>query len=386
MMQLSPHEVTCRTQTVSTSDVPQAVTVTPVSGPAVVMDAVPTVSVASVEEAVGAINWILAPDSSERAPLDRWCAGVGPAVSAPIAAADSTVSGSLVVISWNTHVGGGDIPGLVSDLRAGKFTEGAPVEHFVLLLQEVHRADAAIPLHIGAIRPRRIEGIPHSGQRADIIETASNLGLHLYYVPSMANGVPVVAGVPEDRGNAILSSLPLRDLTAIELPYEGQRRVAAAATVSGITTSGEPWELRVVNVHLDNRSRTERLLNSLGAGRTRQARALLDVLGTDTNAPTVLGGDLNTWFLGFMERADDVLRKRFPLPHKEILEPTLAIKNGFGKMRVDRLMFDLPSTLTAETRRLDDPRGSDHYPLIGWIRFPDATVTENPAPAAPPRS
>ena len=40
------------------------------------------------------------------------------------------------------------------------------------------------------------------------------------------------ASLTEDRGNAILSTLPLSDLTAIELPLESQRRVALQATVT----------------------------------------------------------------------------------------------------------------------------------------------------------
>jgi endonuclease/exonuclease/phosphatase family metal-dependent hydrolase len=167
----------------------------------------------------------------------------------------------------------------------------------------------------------------------------------------------------EDRGNAILSTLPLHGLTAIELPFEAQRRVAAAATVSGTTTSGEPWTLRVVSVHLDNKSRASRLLQSLGGGRARQARALVEALGGDSVA--VVGGDMNTWSMGFMEGASGVLAKHFPLPAKQPTEPTFAT----GGLRLDRLVFRLPSPHAAETRRLADRRGSDHHPLIGTITF-----------------
>lgn len=340
--------------------------------------AAPAMSIAS------SVNWILAADSAERAPLDRWCAGVGPVVTLAADRRDSAGVHSLAVITWNTHVGGGDIPGLVDDLRTGKFTDGAPVEHFVLLLQEVYRADGSVPLTAHAARPKRIEIVPQRGERTDIVQTARALGLDLYYVPSMSNGQHLTSKIWEDRGNAILSSLPLRDLTAIELPYEGQRRVATAATVSGTTASGEPWSVRLVNVHFDNRSRNNRFFRSLGAGRTRQARALVKVIGDDST--TVLGGDLNTWSAGFLEGAVNVLRERFPIPHESPTLPTLAVKWGIGAMRLDRLMFRLPTRHTAEARRLDDPRGSDHYPLLGWIRFAQPQVTENSAPAPRPTS
>jgi endonuclease/exonuclease/phosphatase family metal-dependent hydrolase len=309
------------------------------------------------------VRWIVAPDARERASLDRWCAGVGPTAFAGLA--DTTVAGasSLVVVTWNTHIGGGDIPGLVQDLRAGAFTDGTPVDHFVLLLQEVHRASTEVPSDGRAARPRAIHTAPASAARTDIVETARALGLELFYVPSMANGRAAATGLPEDRGNAILSSLPLHDLTAIELPFEAQRRVAAAATVRGSTAAGTPWTLRLVNVHLDNKSRPSRLLQSLGGGRARQARALVEAIGDDS--ATVVGGDMNTWSMGFMEGAVGVLARHFPLPLQHPTEPTFAV----GGLRLDRLIYRLPAAHSAETRRLTDRRGSDHHPLIGTIRF-----------------
>jgi endonuclease/exonuclease/phosphatase family metal-dependent hydrolase len=313
---------------------------------------------------VPSVRWIVAPDPRERASLDRWCAGVGPAVTAGLTDTNAAAAASsLVVVTWNTHIGGGDIPGLVRDLKAGAFTGGVPVDHFVLLLQEVYRAGAEVPAGAGSAAPRAIHTMPLAARRTDIVETARALGLELFYVPSMANGRPSSSEPSEDRGNAILSSLPLHDLTAIELPFEAQRRVAAAATVSGTTAAGTPWTLRLVNVHLDNKSRPSRLLQSLGGGRARQARALVEAIGQDS--ATVVGGDMNTWSMGFMEGTLRVLAAHFPLPVQHPTEPTFAV----GGMRLDRLMYRLPSTLTADTRRLADRRGSDHHPLIGTIRF-----------------
>jgi endonuclease/exonuclease/phosphatase family metal-dependent hydrolase len=139
--------------------------------------------------------------------------------------------------------------------------------------------------------------------------------------------------------------------------------VAAAAPVRGTPATGSPWTLRLVNVHLDNKSRPSRLLQSLGGGRARQARALVDALGAD--GATVVGGDMNTWSMGFLEGAVRVLAQHFPLPLRHPTEPTFAV----GRMRLDRLIYRLPSTISAETRRLADRRGSDHHPLIGTIRF-----------------
>lgn len=339
-----------------------------VGAPFVSTNLAPTSSCRTAFQTDRAVEWISTSERRDRASLDRWCAGVGPvaAVSFLDSISDSgaLAADSLVVLTWNTHVGGGDIAGMVRDLRAGRLTNGAPVPHFVLLLQEAYRASADVPFGLDVSQPRPQHVAPERTRRVDIVETARALGLALFYVPSMANGRPR-AGLPEDRGNAILSTLPLRDFAAIELPFEAQRRVAAAATVSGTTVDGTPWTLRLVNVHLDNKSRGSRLLQSFGGARTRQARALVQALGNDS--ATVVGGDMNTWSLGFMEGAVGVLQKHFPLPAKHPTEPTFAS----GGLRLDRLMYRLPAKQSAETRRLVDRHGSDHHPLIGTIRFTD---------------
>ena len=329
---------------------------------------------AASSEETPAISWIAAPDSADRQALDRWCAGVGPEVILTRNTESSSVD-SLAVISWNTHVGGGDIPGLVRDLRAGKFTDGQPVEHFVLLLQEVYREGAAVPRNPNARAPRRIAASPPDGKRQDIVAAAKQLELNLYYVPSMANGRSSANITPEDRGNAILSTLPLTDLGAIELPYEIQRRVVVTASVTGRASSDEPWKLRVMSVHLDHRSRNERLLHSLGGGRARQARAL--VASLDPDQATVLGGDLNTWSLGALEGAIGVLEQHFPAPAGYTLQPTFGTASGLGGMTLDRLMFRLPEPWSAVSRRIDDRYGSDHHPLIGWVRLVNSSAASD---------
>jgi endonuclease/exonuclease/phosphatase family metal-dependent hydrolase len=318
---------------------------------------------------VSPVTWTPAPDTLDQALLDRWCAGVGPVVAEPAGVVVEAPLDSLLLVTWNTHVGGGDIPGLVTDLRAGRLTGGVPVRHFILLLQEVYRSGAEVPENPTAARPRRLVASPPSGDRIDIVETARRVGLSLYYVPSMSNRRDGATGAAEDRGNAILSTLPLEDLGAIELPFEGQRRVALAATVEGQTSAGDPWELRVVSVHLDNRSTGTRLLRSLGAGRKRQAEALVEALAAPE--AIVVGGDLNTWSMGMLEGALPVLERHFPLPEDHPREPTFATAAGLGGMRLDRLMFRLPAGMSANARRVESMYGSDHHPLLGWITLTD---------------
>ena len=298
------------------------------------------------------IAWIRAPDPGDRSALDRWRAGVGPPV---IASPPSPPLGlprsvdSVAVISWNTHVGGGDIVGLVTELEAGGLTGGPPVRHFVLLLQEAYREGSAVPVAPEAASPRRITASRPNAAREDIVTTAARLGLHLYYVPSMANGQPAAGELPEDRGNAILSTLPLTDPAAIELPFESQRRVAVAATMPEM-------DLRFVSAHLDHRG--------FGGGRTRQAKALVKAL---TGERIVMGADLNTWSFPPLEGADRVLSAHFPLPKSPPVEPTFATSARLGGLRLDRIMYRLPSAWAGPVKRIASTFGSDHHPLLGWI-------------------
>lgn len=319
-----------------------------------------------------AVRWIRPDDPEDRAKLDAWCWGVGPAYQArgdQVAAAP--LVDSIAVVAWNVHVGGGDARRLVADLRAGRLTGGQPPEHFVILMQEAHRAGPAVPRHIptwaaaaGAIRKS-----PPSGGRMDVTALAWVEGLHLFYVPSMRNGGPG-QGAPEDRGNAILSTLPLTDLTAVELPYERQRRVAVFATVRGLSNTDEPWRLRVVSAHLDNRAAFSRIFRSFGAAQANQARGLLAALEGET--PTVLGGDLNTWYRERDAGAVRVLQARFASVQDHPREGTADMPLFLPDVKLDHLFFGLPDSWDAGYEVIDDRYGSDHKPLVGWVTMAGA--------------
>jgi endonuclease/exonuclease/phosphatase family metal-dependent hydrolase len=266
-------------------------------------------------------------------------------------------SNHLVVVNWNTHVGGGDIGRLFSEVARS----AGPDIPLVFLLQEAYREGPEVP-HVldrhasfaGLIRSAR-----HEGTREEIETVATSLGLHAYYVPSMRNGGPPS---DEDRGNAILSTVPLHDLSAIELPFERQRRVAVAATVRGRTLDGKPWSLRVLSAHLDNMSGWRRLWVAGGElGRLRQVRGLLAAV--DGDRPLVLGADLNTWF-GFRDSA--YLAAARALPEGNDIDRRATFR---GLLRLDHLFFRLNPGWRATSRRAEDNYGSDHYPLIGTIEF-----------------
>jgi endonuclease/exonuclease/phosphatase family metal-dependent hydrolase len=306
------------------------------------------------------VTWISPVASGERRILDRWCETVGTVVvtAAPAATSGVAAADVVAIISWNMHVGGGNLRRLIADLEAGRLTDGQPMPEFVLLLQEAHRSGPSVPNWVTANLPvpSRIAPLT-SHRREDIVTVASSLGLHLFYVPSMRNGRD--ARDAEDRGNAILSTLPLTKLRAYELPFERQRRVALAARAQGWTTAGHSWSLDVVNVHLENRAGRRRWWLRSGAARARQVRALLDRLPEDR--PMVLGGDLNTW--GGSERALEQVRERFEPWTLEDPSPT------FRGMRLDYLFVRLLQGVQADYRVLDDAYGSDHHPLIGVVRW-----------------
>lgn len=298
--------------------------------------------------------------------LDRWCAAVGAPALEPGPRTDE-VADSVAVVSWNTHVGGGDLAALVGDLRAGRLTGGRPVRDFVLLLQEVYRADPALPDDIPrGSAPGRVEEAPSAGERAGVVSAARALGLALVYVPSMRNGAPG-SGADEDRGNALLSTLPLEDPVAIELPFEAQRRVAVAATLAARTAEGEPWRLRVASVHLDTRATGSRLMESVGVARLHQARALEAAL--PRALPTLVAGDLNSWAPRFLEPAVAFLEERFPQSPPAPDVPTFDLGWGMGRT-LDHLFLRAPEGWSVSYSRLPDRYGSDHYPLLGWVRPP----------------
>ena len=309
------------------------------------------------------VRWVRTAPDDERAAIDHWCAAVGPPVRITALRGPEVFTGSFTLVTWNTHVGAGDLDGFVGDLRSGRIT-GAPVTQFVLLLQEVYRAGTDVPggaktdppmpglaalLWAAAQRPARL-----SGPRDDIVTMARRLGLHAVYVPSMRNGAPLATN--EDRGNAILSTAALTEPGAIELPLERQRRVAIEATVH-VRSGGRDVALALVDTHFTNMVMHHAWLFSI-AGRTRQAHALAGVL--PTAGPMIIGGDFNAWF-GFHDAAyRELARLAGPAPNQDR-------RATFGPMRLDHLLFRLPPGWRATVRRAEGRYGSDHYPLVALL-------------------
>jgi len=308
--------------------------------------------------------------------LLSWCQAVGsPVFVKPSETEKNLTIDRLTLVSWNVHVGSGDLDQFINDLQKGHLTDGEPVEHFVMLLQEAYRQDSSVPFNIPpyANVGNNIHVTTPKGLRVDIIAIARKHGLGLFYVPSMRNGRQENVNVPEDRGNAILSTIPISRPIAVELPLERQRRTAIAANIAGITTSNTSWKIQLINVHLENRTRGLMFFRSFSIARLNQITALLKILPEEKIA--VMAGDFNTWFretreptikhvenffnrLGIASKCDNpkIPRKRYPL---------------FPDRLVDYLFFRIPKNYHIERYYINDYYGSDHYPLITKISFLD---------------
>jgi endonuclease/exonuclease/phosphatase family metal-dependent hydrolase len=334
------------------------------------------------------VRWVRPLDSDARQELDRWCRAVGPPVvhrprSAPPPTAPRRGAGpagrldtpaepgspeGLVVAAWNTHVGGGNLDRFLQDLRSGRLT-GAPVADFVVLLQEAYRTGDAVPEGAeGQVRSADRIGRDHEDRRSGSIdEVARRHALHLFYAPSMRNGHLEKGNSrpSEDRGNAILSTLPLSALQILELPVQKQRRVVVVATVEWTGSDGASQNLRVASVHLDHVSGWRRLHRSLGADRADHVRLLVDAFEDEERI--VVGGDFNSWFGGRSEEGIRTMRSHFPQPANPPIRATLAHRIPLLSSLVDHLFFRVPEEWTALYQVVADRYGSDHRPLVGWV-------------------
>lgn len=303
------------------------------------------------------VRWVRTAPHDEWGALDRWCAAVGPPARIEARRAPDVLTGPIAIVSWNDHVGAGDIDAFLADLRAGRLTGGSPVSAFVVLMQEAYRSGPAVPGHADpALRWASAE-LPAGmhGPREDAVAAARRLGLDAVYIPSMRNGAP--GETAEDRGNAILSTLPITDVAAIELPLERQRRVAIEATLNLRDAAGAEVPVRVVDAHFTNMVLHHLWLFS-EAGRSRQARALEQQV--PRGGALVVGGDFNAWF-GFHDAAYHALAAGVHAADVEDRRPT------FGPLRLDHLLFRLPAGWRTTVRRADSRYGSDHYPLVAEV-------------------
>jgi endonuclease/exonuclease/phosphatase family metal-dependent hydrolase len=257
------------------------------------------------------------------------------------------------VVNWNVHVGNGDVLGLIEEISRGRERP-----EFVFLIEEAVRQDENIPAAGEWGVPGRIARSPDG---MDIAAVARQLGWWMYYAPSMRNGDGLGMSA-EDRGNAILSSLPLESVESVELPFVTQRRVALMATVTDLHRRPQ---LRVAVTHFDTRAPLRRGWIFGGpSARNLQAKALFSTLGKseDRDLPLIVGGDLNSWLSS--KAVIDTMSQIAPRADCGA-QPTHELG-----LTLDHIFADVPSAWSGVCRRSDRLFGSDHYPLVLSLNVP----------------
>jgi endonuclease/exonuclease/phosphatase family metal-dependent hydrolase len=329
-------------------------------------------------------TWHFPETAEDQARLEDWCRTVGPPVVSPEPTANfgDLLSGEeLTVISWNVDVGGGYVIdfletelGVACDGSQSRLAPGGM--HLALLVQEAFRRSNEIPENPqGPTIPRAVAEDGRPGERLDVVEVAARCGLSLVYVAAARNGSEPRDGLREDKGVAILSTLPLEDVFFIELPYEAARRVAVVGTVRD--ASGR--RLRLANLHLISAVGPARALTTGNGSRLRQGLALVDALdqleaqraGGDSTGPhptsTVLAGDFNTW----SDRETTLRRLRESFPDSP---PPLG-QGTHGSFPTDHILFRKsdtaggPHLVEGSYLRVEDRHHSDHHAIMARVEF-----------------
>lgn len=318
------------------------------------------------------VRWIGPQREADRRALAEWCDAVGPPEWRPSPARPASSDESfetLTVVTWNVHVGGGDLPGFLADelgyhcdAQRGVGAAGP----FVLLVQEAFRASESVPVVTeGARVADRIAEDPPTGPRVDIVAVAEHCGLALLYIPSMRNGRGAGDQGRADRGSAILANVALADPLAIELPLEAQRRVTVVATAM-VPGGGA---LRLASVHLDVAGNLLRVVGTGGTMRVRQGEGLneaFDLEDPERTLATVVAGDMNTW----SARETVILRMLEAYPDS----PDPGDGQTRGSWPADHVFFRAGSgpfeVVDGSYAIVQDDYGSDHRPrgLVLWWR------------------
>ena len=328
-----------------------------------------------------AVDWYFPAHAGDNERLERWCASLGPVALDTLPAAPFGPlhpGDSLAVAVWNTDAGAGYVIafleaelGVQCDGEASSLRDGVP--QFVLLVQEALRRSNEIPdVPRSDVTPPPVQEKTHPGPRLDVVEVARRCGLSYFYAPAARNDYRQRDGMREDKGNAILSTLPLADPIVVELPFEAARRVVPFATVGGAFGDS----LRLASVHLITTPPPWRALRTGGSSRYRQALGLVDAVrridedrsgcpSGGCRLATVVAGDLNTW--SSRETALRYLREQFADSPSPLAETTR------GPFPTDHLLFRAGAEgielIPGSYRRIDDAYYSDHNPIVATFRL-----------------
>lgn len=310
------------------------------------------------------LRWYRAEEERDVRLGSAWCSTVGaPALEMhPRGRFPAWEGGTdLDVVAWNTAVGGGDIFAFLEQELELDCSGSSPMmapgsRPFVLMLQEVWRRSDDLPRVLGGDSVPWTLGPDLSNDALDIVETAERCGLAYLYVPSSRNGPDDDRRPREDRGNAILTTLPFTAPIAFDLPHEGGRKVAV-----GLTSNSPGGErVRFVSTHFDVASTLLRTVITGNQTRARQALGLSDgIAEAEDDGPltdvVLVGGDFNTW--AGNESTLQIMRRDFPD------SPEWDDRGTRGSFPADHIFFRRRAYTQFELAgyaRIEDTYGSDH--------------------------
>jgi endonuclease/exonuclease/phosphatase family metal-dependent hydrolase len=139
--------------------------------------------------------------------------------------------------------------------------------------------------------------------------------------------------------------------------------VVALAEVAGQTSAGEAWTLALASVHFENRGPGRP--PDWVRGRAQQAQALIAELPESKLA--VVGGDFNT-LNGENEPAVRIVGARFANTATHPKNITY-VSYVVVRSQLDYLFFQCAGSHRATYWRARSRYGSDHYPIMGFVRL-----------------
>ena len=278
------------------------------------------------------VEWFAPMVEGDNVSLDRWRKSVGPPVL-PVVSTVSAAQDAVTIVSWNTAVGDADIVRFVR-------TQADPQRPLVLLLQEVYRSGPEVPSRLdrNAAFAGRLGNIAVE-RRQEIEHVGHELGLSVYYVPSMRNGG---SSSDEDRGNAILSNLPLTGVGGDGAAV----RASAARRDRRQHRRAHDWPAPhgacgLVSAHLDNMGSAE-----AGLDWDRSTAALDRRAGSRRFCTTKRTDDAGRRFqyLVRIRRSGVHLKRRAPFPQTQVTDRRPTFR---GLLRLDHVFYRLAARMAA---------------------------------------
>lgn len=247
------------------------------------------------------------------------------------AASPEATTRDITILSYNIRNGGRRLDGVYD--RPLQHRVALATQSDLVALQEVDR------------KTSRVEG-------ADVpAEFAKALSMNFHYAPAIryAGG---------EYGTAALSKFTIVRSATIPLPTPGENRAAALI----VTKLADGGEVSFVSVHLDSSGKSD-------AQRLANTRALIAALEIERKTPVILAGDFNATPDSpiFSLLAEAGFRRCQAKPGAALSFPA-----DKPRQLIDHVLLRDGATLRLEdagTEVVNEPRSSDHRPLISHLRL-----------------